>query len=219
VTLTVADAFGEQATTSRTIVAVGPLAASFVETPNPSTAGSAVHFDASGSIDPGTAITAYTWSFGDGTIGSGISAVHSYKRPGSYTVMLVAHDGAGQTAAFSRTLTISKPPLTGRLAAGKTQRRAAVRKHGIALSITVSEPVSASIQILMPTTRNGRPATMRLVRASRRLTAGVDRTTVKLSAAAMRGLPSTGRVRLIVRVVLSDPFGQRLPLRGNVTIR
>jgi PKD repeat protein len=52
---------------------------------------------------PGTSITQYAWSFGDGnslvTTGSGV--VHAY-RPGSYDVTLTVTDSDGTNASTSR---------------------------------------------------------------------------------------------------------------------
>lgn len=47
-----------------------------------------------GATQPSTSHT-YTWSFGDGSIGSGNPATHTYANPGTYNVMLVAQSPAG----------------------------------------------------------------------------------------------------------------------------
>lgn len=56
--------------------------------------------DASGSTDtaPGT-VTSYTWDFGDGTAGTGISTTHTYATGGAKTITLVVTDDQGRTSA------------------------------------------------------------------------------------------------------------------------
>jgi glucose/arabinose dehydrogenase len=56
------------------------------------------HFDGSGSTDPdGDALT-YTWSYGDGTGGTGVSPIHSYATNGRYTARLTVTDEEGLTS-------------------------------------------------------------------------------------------------------------------------
>ena len=46
-------------------------------------------------------ITSYSWSFGDGSSGSGQSVPKTYQRPGTYTVTLTVRDAGNQTDAVS----------------------------------------------------------------------------------------------------------------------
>jgi PKD repeat protein len=49
----------------------------------------------------------HTWDFGDGTApGRGAKAVHTYAKPGNYTVKLTLQDMTGQTQSFTRTLEV-----------------------------------------------------------------------------------------------------------------
>jgi len=54
-----------------------------------------ISFDGSGSHDPdaGNTLT-YSWNFGDGATGTGVSPKHSYISVGTYTVNLTVSDGA-----------------------------------------------------------------------------------------------------------------------------
>jgi PKD repeat protein len=70
--------------------------ASFVCNPaSPVFTGKTVTFDASTSSNPGAAIAAYNWKFGDGTNASGMSVQHIYAVPGTYDVTLevISSDG------------------------------------------------------------------------------------------------------------------------------
>ncbi|TBR41558.1 PKD domain-containing protein [Marinomonas agarivorans] len=58
------------------------------------TNGLTVSVDASMSVDPNGDSLTYTWDFGDGNTASGQFASHTYSTDGSYTVELVANDGA-----------------------------------------------------------------------------------------------------------------------------
>lgn len=56
----------------------------------------AVQFDGQGSSDSDGLITAYAWDFGDGSMGTGATASHTYSAPGTYAVSLtVTDDEAG----------------------------------------------------------------------------------------------------------------------------
>lgn len=53
----------------------------------------AVTFDASGSSDPNGDALTYSWDFGDGTTGSGVSVSHTFDSEGDYDVVLTVSDG------------------------------------------------------------------------------------------------------------------------------
>src|SRR5262249_5504280 len=58
--------------------------------PNNGTAGSAISFTASASTNYCQGTPSFSWSFGDGTTGSGSSAAHTYNSAGTYTWMVTA---------------------------------------------------------------------------------------------------------------------------------
>ena len=78
-------------------------------TPNSNVrAGDEITFNAAGSSDPdGDALT-FTWNFGDGNTGSGLTTTHSYVQDGEYTVRLTVSDGSLETTT-KKTLNIIDP--------------------------------------------------------------------------------------------------------------
>jgi PKD repeat protein len=63
--------------------------------PSDPTVGNLVTFNAAGSDDPQGSITAYDWSFGDGSNGTGETVNHNYTAPGLYIVELTVTDNDG----------------------------------------------------------------------------------------------------------------------------
>jgi PKD repeat protein len=85
-----------------------PPLASFTSTCSGLTCG----FDGSSSSDPDGTIISYSWNFGDGTLGSGPTASHTYAAVGTFTVALIVTDNAGVTGAQSKNVTVvSIPPV------------------------------------------------------------------------------------------------------------
>ena len=56
-------------------------------------AGASVTFSAVGSSDPDADPMTFTWTFGDGNIGSGLTTSHTYAQPGEYSAKLAVSDG------------------------------------------------------------------------------------------------------------------------------
>ena len=78
------------------------------------TAGIPVTFDGSASNDPDGSIVTYSWDFGDGATGSGVSPTHTYFGAGTYNVSLTVTDNAGENATAISTATIglgNQPPV------------------------------------------------------------------------------------------------------------
>jgi len=67
-----------------------------------------VQFDASDSKDPDGQITSFGWHFGDGSNRAGSAEVtHTYKKPGTYKVLLGVTDNEGATGSDTLTITVS----------------------------------------------------------------------------------------------------------------
>jgi PKD repeat protein len=109
VTLTVTDAFGASAQTSK-VVTVGPPTpptASFTVSPTPPPTNVDIFFNATASRPAaGRTITSYSWEFGDGTGGSGAIVTHKYTGVGSFVVVLTVRDDAGAETQFTQTLPV-----------------------------------------------------------------------------------------------------------------
>jgi PKD repeat protein len=69
-------------------------------------------FDSRPSNDPDGSIVSRSWSFGDGTTGSGSQTSHTFPGPGEYTVTLRGTDNSGAVGVAEETLTIvaNQPP-------------------------------------------------------------------------------------------------------------
>ena len=76
--------------------------------------GTNVQFDASGSSDSDCNIVSYSWDFDDGTVGTGMSPLHSYTTAGVYVVTLTVTDNDGlQATDFATVSVIDTGPLDG----------------------------------------------------------------------------------------------------------
>lgn len=74
--------------------------------------GQAIFFSAQvglGGRPPGTPVQV-TWTFGDGSGGTGANITHVYNQPGTYTVTVTASAGPGQSATDSTTAQVTGPP-------------------------------------------------------------------------------------------------------------
>ncbi len=63
-------------------------------------------FDGSGSYDPDGFIENYTWYFGDGNFGFGVSPIHIFETPGIYMVYLTVTDNEGATDTDTCIITV-----------------------------------------------------------------------------------------------------------------
>ncbi|MBN1273514.1 MAG: PQQ-binding-like beta-propeller repeat protein [Candidatus Aminicenantes bacterium] len=67
-----------------------------------------VIFNASCSEDPENNISTYTWDFGDGDSGTGMSVSHIFTSPGTYTVQLTVSDDEGLKNATTDTVDVTR---------------------------------------------------------------------------------------------------------------
>ncbi|GAB3560771.1 hypothetical protein GCM10027344_14110 [Spelaeicoccus albus] len=71
--------------------------------------GNGCAFDGSGSKDSDGSIASYSWDFGDGKTGEGVTPSHSYSDAGTFTVKLTVKDNDGATDTVSHDVTVSAP--------------------------------------------------------------------------------------------------------------
>jgi PKD repeat protein len=89
-----------------------PPVAAFTATPSSGTAPLQALLDAGASSDPDGQITAYAWSFGDGSTGTGVAVNHTFITAATRAVTLTVTDNGGATATATHTVTVL--PASGR---------------------------------------------------------------------------------------------------------
>jgi PKD repeat protein len=112
VKLTVTDSSSATDTAAQTVVVhpPPPTAGFTVRTAIP-VAGQPVAFDGSSSDDPNGPITSYSWSFGDGSTGTGATLSHIYSSYGTYTVALTVTDSNGLASSVSQHVVVDAAPI------------------------------------------------------------------------------------------------------------
>lgn len=113
ITLTVVDNDGRSSTetTTATISAISDVPpVPVLNAPNSSNVNELIIFGASSSYDTDGTIVNYTWNFGDGSVGYGVSAGHIYPAAGTYTVMLTVTDDDGDSTDTLTSVTVNAPP-------------------------------------------------------------------------------------------------------------
>ena len=97
------------------LVSTGDVVPSMSATPTAGIAPLTVGFDGSTSTAINGTITGYTWSFGDGLVGSGVAVSHTYTTPGVYAASLKVTTtgtfGGSVTASTALLVTVAAPPL------------------------------------------------------------------------------------------------------------
>jgi len=113
VTLTVTDDDGETdtATSIKTVLNRSPVAV-IIESAETVYTGEVIHFNASDSYDPDGSIVSYSWNFGDGYTGTGVTIDHAYADNGTYTVTLTVTDNDGATGIATHIKIVgNRPPV------------------------------------------------------------------------------------------------------------
>ena len=70
----------------------------------------AAQFNASASYDTGGAITSYSWDFGDGSLGTGMTVNHTYSDVGTHTAKLTVTDNDGNKNTTTTTIEVVPRP-------------------------------------------------------------------------------------------------------------
>jgi PKD repeat protein len=80
-----------------------------VDGPTDVQTGESLTYSATVNEDEATRPLTYQWDFGDGSTGSGLTASHTFRQPGTYTVTFTASNTAGE-ASESITVNAVRPP-------------------------------------------------------------------------------------------------------------
>jgi PKD repeat protein len=125
VRLTVTDARGASGAVAQpiTVGAATPPSAAFTFSPTAPAPGQLIFFNAEASrAAPGRQLVYYSWDFGSGRTGSGVTIAKGYDTPGSYVVTLTVEDDAGAKATTSMQVQVgaSATPLQAAIAATPT---------------------------------------------------------------------------------------------------
>jgi PKD repeat protein len=83
-----------------------PPTAIATATPSSGTAPLAVAFDGTKSKDPDGTITAFAWTFGDGSSASSSTVNHTYTQPGTFNATLTVTDNGGAQSTARTTITV-----------------------------------------------------------------------------------------------------------------
>lgn len=65
-----------------------------------------VFFDGASSVDPDGSVSAYDWSFGDGSSATDSSTTHTYESAGTYEAVLTVTDDQGKQTCVSKMVTV-----------------------------------------------------------------------------------------------------------------
>lgn len=109
--LTVTDARGAQATTTKQVTPSTPSGPSGSFTTSPTSnlsTNSDILFTAANVQWSGRTISKYDWNFGDGGTGSGVTTNHRYSTAGTFTVTLMVTDDLGAEAKITGTVTVTQ---------------------------------------------------------------------------------------------------------------
>jgi DNA/RNA endonuclease G (NUC1) len=107
--------------------------------------GSTLAFDASTSTDPDGDQLTYTWTFGDGTTGTGVSPTHVFADNGTFIVTVTAEDPAGATSTASLSVTVSNVAPTAAISAPSS----VIEGSSFTISLTgVADPSSTDLASL-----------------------------------------------------------------------
>ena len=178
-----------------------------------------VTFTAAGSCDAdGDALT-YTWNFGDGTTGSGVTAQHAYNEAGRHTAELIVTDASGRTSsAVARVLVL--PRFAGAsVATAKVAQRAGIVRVIVRCPATALGPCTGKLSMVPKRIKGARslPAL-----GSRTFTVGVGATItvpVKLTRSGLAALRARKSLTTIATLVTDDTSGVRATTKRTILVR
>jgi PKD repeat protein len=117
ITLTLVDDRGNLASAAEPVTVGSLPGAAFSFSPGQAVEGSSFSFDGTGSADPdpGVTISAYTWDFGDGSVGTGATPTHRYTAAGAYVVTLTVTNSLGLMNASTQEVIVGDEATRARV--------------------------------------------------------------------------------------------------------
>ncbi len=125
---------------------IGPIAR-IAATPLDGESPLVVQFDASDSIDPDGEIQSYTWTFGDGATGSGVTTQHTYVAAVAttrFTATLTVRDDEGATAQAEQSIEVRPSEVPGGGGTGEPIARIVVDRIAGTAPLTIEFDGSTS---------------------------------------------------------------------------
>ena len=150
VVLTVTDNDGLTATDAVTISVSSPTGnqpptASFTLTPASGQVPLTVSVDATASSDPDGSIASYSWSYGDGSTATGVTASYVYSEPGNYDLVLTVTDNEGATATQTQSVSVTAPGNQPPTAAFTASATSGVAPLSVSFDASTSSDADGSI--------------------------------------------------------------------------
>jgi len=105
--------------------------------------GDMISFDGSGSSDPDGTVVAWSWDFGDGSTGNGMSVQHTYSSPASYPVILTVTDDLGASSSDRTDATVRDAGTPSLLVFIQARRMAWLDGDGGEMKVGVTADLSS----------------------------------------------------------------------------
>jgi PKD repeat protein len=112
VTLTVTDATGGTASSTKQVKISGVPKAQMAIVAGHGIAGVPFGFDGHQSSDTGSTLVSYSWTFGDGGTATGAAPSHTFKKTGKFSVTLTVTDASGSTAGVTQAIVVKAPSIS-----------------------------------------------------------------------------------------------------------
>ena len=171
-------------------------------------------FDGSASTDPDGTIRSYTWTFGDGSTGSGPFPSHTYAQAGAQTFTLVVTDNQGAASpTFSGTANPTDGTTGPAIAFGASTD--GYTKSGTSVSLTTPTVLAGDTELLYVTTSN---ATAGAITTPNGWTPVATQASLPVQATVFRRTAAAGDTgsRLTVTVTSAGPIAAQLLDYANV---
>ncbi len=98
-------------------------------------------FDAGGSSDADGTILSYHWDFGDGSVGSGEQASHTYQNAGTFIAKLTVADNDGGQSSDEITVSVTQPVVPKRAYEGTRQQAGYSQSYVLGTQFSLSRSI------------------------------------------------------------------------------